>query len=90
MHGSTFGGNPICAAAALAVLHTLAADDLVRRAEVLGKSLRHGIEALDHPLIDHVRGRGLLCGVVLGAPRPRTSKPPPAQPVSWSTRPHPT
>ncbi|GBE67839.1 acetylornithine aminotransferase [Mycobacterium sp. MFM001] len=68
LHGSTFGGNPICAAAALAVLHTLAAGDLVRRAEVLGKSLRHGIEALNHPLIDHVRGRGLLCGVVLSAP----------------------
>jgi acetylornithine aminotransferase len=40
----------------------------VRRAEVLGKSLRHGIESLRHPLIDHVRGRGLLCGVVLTAP----------------------
>jgi acetylornithine aminotransferase len=68
LHGSTFGGNPICAAAALAVLRVLAADDLVRRAEVLGKSLRHGIESLGHPLIDHVRGRGLLCGVVLTAP----------------------
>jgi acetylornithine/N-succinyldiaminopimelate aminotransferase len=67
LHGSTFGGNPICAAAALAVLRVLADDDLVRRAEVLGKSLRHGIEALGHPLVDHVRGRGLLCGVVLTA-----------------------
>lgn len=68
LHGSTFGGNPICAAAALAVLRVLAADDLVRRADVLGKSLRHGIESLGHPLIDHVRGRGLLCGIVLTAP----------------------
>jgi acetylornithine aminotransferase len=68
LHGSTFGGNPVCAAAALAVLRVLAADDLVRRAEVLGKSLRHGIESLGHPLVDHVRGRGLLCGVVLTAP----------------------
>jgi len=65
LHGSTFGGNPICAAAALAVL---AGEDLVRRAEVLGKTLRQGIESLAHPLIDHVRGRGLLCGVVLSAP----------------------
>lgn len=65
LHGSTFGGNPICTAAALAVLRVLAADDLVRRAEVLGKSLQHGIEALGHPLIDHVRGRGLLRGIVL-------------------------
>lgn len=68
MHGSTFGGNPICAAAALAVLRALAGDDLVRRAEALGKTLRHGIESLNHPLVDHVRGRGLLCGVVLRAP----------------------
>ncbi|GFG75710.1 acetylornithine transaminase [Mycobacterium botniense] len=69
LHGSTFGGNPICAAAALAVLGVLAADDLVRRAEVLGEALRRGIESLGHPLVDHVRGRGLLCGVVLTAAR---------------------
>lgn len=69
LHGSTFGGNPVCAAAALAVLGVLADDDLIRRAEVLGKSLRHGIEAFQHPLVDHVRGRGLMCGVVLSAPR---------------------
>jgi acetylornithine/N-succinyldiaminopimelate aminotransferase len=69
LHGSTFGGNPVCTAAALAVLRVLAADDLIRRADVLGKSLRHGIESLRHPLVDHVRGRGLLCGVVLTAPK---------------------
>ena len=67
-HGSTFGGNPVCTAAALAVLRVLSAGDLVRRAGALGKSLSHGIEALDHPLVDRVRGRGLLCGVVLRAP----------------------
>jgi acetylornithine/N-succinyldiaminopimelate aminotransferase len=69
LHGSTFGGNPVCTAAALAVLRVLADEDLVRRAEVLGKSLRQGVESLAHPLIDHMRGRGLLCGVVLTAPR---------------------
>jgi acetylornithine/N-succinyldiaminopimelate aminotransferase len=68
LHGSTFGGNPVCTAAALAVLRTLAADDLIGRAEVLGKTLSHGIEAIGHPLVDHVRGRGLLRGVVLTAP----------------------
>lgn len=69
LHGSTFGGNPICTAAALAVLRTIRVDDLVRHAEVLGKSVRHGIETLRHPLIDHVRGRGLLWGIVLTAER---------------------
>ncbi len=74
LHGSTFGGNPVCTAAALAVLRVLAADGLVRRAEVLGKSLRHGIESLGHPLIDHVRGRGLLQGIVLTAPRAKDAE----------------
>ena len=68
LHGSTFGGNPVCAAAALAVLRTLTEQDLIGRAGVLGKTLSHGIESLNHPLVDHVRGRGLLCGVALTAP----------------------
>ncbi|MUL74851.1 acetylornithine transaminase [Mycolicibacterium sp. CBMA 226] len=69
MHGSTFGGNPVCTAAGLAVVKTLADDDLVHRADAAGKTLAHGIEALAHPLVDHVRGRGLLLGVVLTAPQ---------------------
>ncbi|MBV8789975.1 MAG: acetylornithine transaminase [Mycobacterium sp.] len=69
LHGSTFGGNPVCTAAALAVLRVLSDDNLIRHAEVLGKSVREGIEKLGHPLIDHVRGRGLLWGLVLTAPR---------------------
>jgi acetylornithine aminotransferase len=72
LHGSTFGGNPVCAAAALAVLRVLADDDLVSRADVLGKALHHGIEALRHPLVDHVRGRGLLRGIALSAPEGKT------------------
>jgi acetylornithine/N-succinyldiaminopimelate aminotransferase len=67
LHGSTFGGNPVCTAAALAVLRVLADDDLINRADVLGKTLSTGIESLGHPLVDHVRGRGLLRGVVLSA-----------------------
>ncbi|ASX00977.1 MULTISPECIES: acetylornithine transaminase [Mycobacterium] len=74
LHGSTFGGNPVCTAAALAVLRVLASDNLVRHAEVVGKSLRHGIEGLGHPLVDHVRGRGLLCGVVLTAARAKDAE----------------
>jgi len=65
LHGSTFGGNPICTAAALAVLQAVADGDLVHHADVLGKTLATGIEELGHPLVDHVRGRGLLIGVVL-------------------------
>jgi acetylornithine/N-succinyldiaminopimelate aminotransferase len=68
LHGSTFGGNPVCTAAALAVLKALADGDLIARAGVLGKTLSHGIEELGHPLVDHVRGKGLLQGGVLTAP----------------------
>ncbi|HNP58218.1 MAG TPA: acetylornithine transaminase [Gordonia sp. (in: high G+C Gram-positive bacteria)] len=67
MHGTTFGGNPYSAAAALAVLTTIDDEGLVERVATLGKSLAAGIEDLDHPLIDHVRGSGLLLGVVLRA-----------------------
>ena len=68
LHGSTFGGNPVCTAAALAVLQVLADERLIERADVLGKTLSHGIESLAHPLVGHVRGRGLLRGGVLTAP----------------------
>ena len=68
MHGSTFGGNPVCAAAGRAVLRVLAEDDLISRAGALGDRLAQGVEALDHPLVDYVRGRGLLRGIVLTAP----------------------
>ena len=68
MHGSTFGGNPICAAAARAVLRVLDDDDLCNHADAMGKILQHGIESARHPLVDYVRGRGLLRGVVLTAP----------------------
>lgn len=68
MHGSTFGGNPVCTAAALAVLKVLDDEGLIERADVLGKALAHGVAALEHPLVDYVRGRGLLRGIVLTAP----------------------
>jgi acetylornithine/succinyldiaminopimelate/putrescine aminotransferase len=68
MHGSTFGGNPICTAAAVAVLRVLAEDGLIERAALLGTALADGVEAVNHPLVDHVRGRGLLFGIVLNGP----------------------
>jgi acetylornithine aminotransferase len=64
-HGSTFGGNPVCCAAALAVLDTIAAGDLCGRAKQLGDRLRTGVEALNHPLVSGVRGAGALLGIVL-------------------------
>jgi acetylornithine aminotransferase len=67
-HGSTFGGNPICCAAGLAVLRTIASDGLLDHVKRVGEQLRRGVEALGHPLVREVRGAGLLLGVVLAEP----------------------
>ncbi|SDO53039.1 acetylornithine transaminase [Geodermatophilus sp. DSM 45219] len=67
-HGSTFGGNPIAAAAALAVLDTIRDEGLLERAKELEHRFTAGIEALGHPGVSGVRGRGALLGVVLTAP----------------------
>jgi acetylornithine aminotransferase len=67
-HGTTFGGNPVACAAALAVLETIEADGILEHVKRTGEKLRQGIEALGHPLVDHVRGAGLLLGIVLTEP----------------------
>ena len=67
-HGSTFGGNPVSCAAALAVLDTIEKEDLCERAAELGQRLQRGIAGLGHPLVDDVRGAGLMLGIALTAP----------------------
>nr|WP_051901795.1 acetylornithine transaminase [Streptomyces xanthophaeus] len=67
-HGTTFGGNPMACAAGLAVLETIASQDLLAHVVRTGKLLHSGIEALGHPLVREVRGAGLLLGVVLTEP----------------------
>ncbi|MGK2349365.1 acetylornithine transaminase [Actinomyces sp. W5033] len=62
-HGTTFGGNPVCAAAALAVIRTLRDEHLPERAAALGRRWSGQIAAL--PGVRGVRGAGLLLGVVL-------------------------
>ncbi|WP_149824873.1 acetylornithine transaminase [Streptomyces tailanensis] len=67
-HGSTFSGNPIVCAAALAVLDTIENEGLLAHAKRMGERLRTGIEFLSHPSISEVRGAGLLMGIVLTTP----------------------
>jgi acetylornithine aminotransferase len=67
-HGSTFGGNPVACAAALAVLGTIEADGLLARVAATGQQLRDGISAVDHPLLTGVRGSGLWLGLTLDGP----------------------
>ena len=67
-HGSTFGGNPVAAVAALAVLDTIERDGLLAHVTEVGKLLAGGLAAVRHPLLDGVRGRGLWLALVLAAP----------------------
>ncbi|MEV0973573.1 acetylornithine transaminase [Microtetraspora glauca] len=68
-HGSTFGGNPVSCAAALAVLDTIEREDLLAHVRAVGQELRDGIAAIRHPLLKGVRGRGLWLAAVLTADR---------------------
>ncbi|MGW5528394.1 acetylornithine transaminase [Streptomyces xanthochromogenes] len=67
-HGSTFGGNPLACAAALAVLEAIEKEGLLPHVTRVGGRLRDGIENLGHPLVREVRGAGLLLGIALGEP----------------------
>lgn len=66
-HGSTFGGNPLAAAAGLAVLDTIEKDGLLAHVTSVGNHLSDSVAALGHPLISGVRGTGLLRAIVLSA-----------------------
>jgi acetylornithine/N-succinyldiaminopimelate aminotransferase len=67
-HGSTFGGNPVSCAAALAVLDTIERDGLLSNVTEVGNRLAAGIEAIEDPLITGVRGSGLWRAIVLAEP----------------------
>ncbi|WP_336923763.1 acetylornithine transaminase [Aquipuribacter sp. SD81] len=67
-HGTTFGGNPVSAAAALTTLHVIERDGLLDNARRVGAVLREGVLALGHPAVAGVRGEGLLLAVVLRHP----------------------
>lgn len=68
-HGSTFGGNPIAAAVAIAALEVVKEENLAANAERLGKILRQGLNdiAAKNPLITLVRGKGLLNAIVINS-----------------------
>jgi acetylornithine aminotransferase len=63
-HGTTFGGNPVATAAALAVIETIEKDDLLGNATRVGEQLRTG---LAHDRVTETRGSGLLVGIDLDA-----------------------
>ena len=64
-HGTTFGGNPLAAAAGLAVLDEIARAGLREHARTVGDHLAEAVRALNHPSLIEVRGRGLLRAIAL-------------------------
>jgi acetylornithine/N-succinyldiaminopimelate aminotransferase len=68
-HGSTFGGNPVACAAALAVISTIADERLLDSVKRVGEHLATALGELDSPLIDSARGSGLWRAVALSAPQ---------------------
>ncbi len=77
-HGSTFGGNPLGAAVAREAIRILVEEKLDERAAELGAWFMEELRAIESPHVDHVRGKGLLIGVVLkpeaGGARPFCEK----------------
>ena len=75
-HGSTFGGNPLACAAALAVIRTMEQENLIARATVLGErllgALRRGLAG--DPRVVDIRGRGLMIGIELARPCPTLAR----------------
>ncbi|ODQ66529.1 ornithine aminotransferase [Nadsonia fulvescens var. elongata DSM 6958] len=65
-HGSTYGGNPLSCAVAIAALQVVKDENLVERAQVLGERLRDGLKPLlKSGVVSEIRGRGLLCAIVI-------------------------
>ena len=64
-HGSTFGGNPVAAKVAVAALEVVTDEKLAERAEYLGNIFREELRKIDSPMIQLVRGKGLLNAVII-------------------------
>ncbi|MCX6314036.1 MAG: ornithine--oxo-acid transaminase [Sphingobacteriales bacterium] len=67
-HGSTYGGNPLAAAVAIASLEVIRDENLAAHAAKAGEWLRSGLAALKSPFISNIRGRGLLNAIVIQHP----------------------
>ena len=63
VHGSTFGGNPLACAAAVAALDVMEEEGLLRQAEVKGAYLMDKLKRIESPNIREVRGMGLMIGI---------------------------
>lgn len=67
-HGTTFGGNPLAAAAACVVLQELATPGFLAEVERKGAKIRNGVDSWKHPLVKETRGMGLMLGIGVTVP----------------------
>ncbi|MFH0893157.1 MAG: ornithine--oxo-acid transaminase [Bacteroidota bacterium] len=64
-HGSTFGGNPVAAKVAMAALQVIKDEKLVDRAQEMGELMRAELRKIDSPMIELIRGKGLLNAIII-------------------------
>lgn len=64
-HGSTFGGNPLACAAALAAIQTIEEENLIENSAKMGAYLLEQVRTIDAPIIRNIRGKGLMVGIEL-------------------------
>jgi len=64
-HGSTYGGNPLGCALSLRALELVEEEKMIKRSEELGNIFRDGLAAFNSPIIQKIRGKGLLNAVVI-------------------------
>ncbi|MBA4493083.1 ornithine--oxo-acid transaminase [Paenactinomyces guangxiensis] len=67
-HGSTFGGNPLACAVAIAALDVLEEEELTKRSRELGEHFIGELRKIDNPHIKEIRGKGLFIGMELDQP----------------------
>jgi ornithine--oxo-acid transaminase len=72
-HGSTYGGNPLGCAVAMAALQVIKDENLSEKAQVLGEKFRKALRAMNSPLIETVRGKGLLNAIVISPKATRSA-----------------
>lgn len=70
-HGSTYGGNPVAAKVAIAALEVIRKEKLAEQAEKLGAYFRDELKKIDSPMVELVRGKGLLNAIVI---KPKNGK----------------
>lgn len=72
-HGSTYGGNPLGCAVAMASLQVIKDENLAGNAETMGQLLRDGLQKINSPYLKTIRGKGLLNAIVINHPDPEAA-----------------